>query len=410
LSAPADKLFFCYVPGIDGRRVDAEHLPVVSSWFKSFPRTQLTGLPSVALCSTLMTGNPPHEHGVFQTMLRAPQPRTPGERIVDALPNFATILSQLVRHQLWHNCDLPTLPPRRRRQFELHRLKFRKTAGTAELRAALRPHPSILDAVGLDDAGYRFTDRFDDDRFLVDSVAEGTLRVEILQFHAIDMMGHWYLDTQEELIHFHRRLDALLERLAEKCRSRGITMVLVSDHGQERVHDTLDLKGKLRALDLPHDEYAYFMQAVMARFWFRSERAREAVRALLEGLPHGTLLDWKSLGAHGIAFPNDDYGELFYLPDPGWEIFPDDFHHPLIDLTFGLTNWQERKRLRRSRHIASHGYLPHHPSEQGFMLVLDDRYTVSAQAGRLIDVAPTLLSMLGIDTPTAMTGESLLRA
>ena len=410
MTGPADKLFVCYVPGIDRRRVDTEHLPVVSSWFKSFPHTDLTGVPSVELCSTIMTGMLPHQHGIYQTALRATQPRTPGERIVDSLPDFATIFAQLVRHQLWHDCDIPTIPPRRRRQLELRRLKFRKRAGSAELRAALGPHPSLLDAVGWDDAGYRFTDRFDDDRFLVDNAAEGALRLEILQFHAMDMMGHWYLDTPEEQVRFHRRLDALLERLAEKCRSRGVTMVLITDHGQERVHHTLDLKRRLGELDLPSDEYAYFFQAVMARFWFRSERAREAVRVLLEGLPHGTLLDWRGLHAHGVEFPNDEYGELFFVPDPGWEIFPDDFHHPLINLVFGLTNWQERKRLRRGRHFGSHGYLPQHECERGFLLALDDRYSVSASHGRLIDVAPTLLSMLGIDASAGMKGESLLRA
>lgn len=42
------------------------------------------------------------------------------------------------------------------------------------------------------------------------------------------------------------------------------------------------------------------------------------------------------------------------------------------------------------------------------MVVIDDR-VVSIEAGRLADVAPTLLAMLGVDRPSVMTGRSLVQ-
>ncbi len=92
------------------------------------------------------------------------------------------------------------------------------------------------------------------------------------------------------------------------------------------------------------------------------------------------------------------------MPEPGTVLFPDDFYHPLVNLFFGMKNWRERRRIRYRRHISSHGYLPQNDCEKGFMATLDDRYSVAAAEIRLIDVAPSLLTMLGVEQPAAMTG------
>jgi bisphosphoglycerate-independent phosphoglycerate mutase (AlkP superfamily) len=55
-------------------------------------------------------------------------------------------------------------------------------------------------------------------------------------------------------------------------------------------------------------------------------------------------------------------------------------------------------------HRGNHGYLPNGPSEQGW-LILDDASLSPRRAGaQLIDIAPTLLSLVGMTPPPYMRG------
>ena len=89
--------------------------------------------------------------------------------------------------------------------------------------------------------------------------------------------------------------------------------------------------------------------------------------------------------------------------------FPDDFYHPVVNVYFGLKEWQKRKRLKRPVLLGQHGYLPIHPSEQGLMAVLDRRFTAGSSTMELRDVAPSVLGLLGEPTPRFMTGTSRFR-
>ncbi len=405
VTTPSQRLFLCYVPGLDRRRVDREHAPWIANQLAACPTARLSSVPSVELCSTIMTGAWPHEHGIWQAALCNQRPsRSLRQRFTDCLPDLVTTTGQCFIHQLTHSCDIPTLPPRRRREFELRRLKFRGRADTADLMAALGDHESLFRTLGSERATYQFTDRLRDRDSVLATACSGSQRLEVVQFHALDMMGHWYLKTDDEYRHFYGLIDDFVRRLYEKCRANGVTMVLLSDHGQERVTNTIDVRRCLRELDLPPDEYSYFVQAVSARFWFHTDRARQAIHDLVAGLPNGSGLTYRDFYEYGVRFPDAEYGELYFVPEPGTILFPDDFYHPLVNLFFGMKNWQERPRIRNRMHISSHGYLPQNDCEKGFMVVLDDRYSVTAPGMHLIDVAPSLLAMLGVEQPAAMTG------
>ena len=59
-----------------------------------------------------------------------------------------------------------------------------------------------------------------------------------------------------------------------------------------------------------------------------------------------------------------------------------------------------------ARQRGAHGYLPEHPSERGFALVADPRFRALRPSAALIDIAPTLLALLGVTPPAFMRGRA----
>lgn len=58
-------------------------------------------------------------------------------------------------------------------------------------------------------------------------------------------------------------------------------------------------------------------------------------------------------------------------------------------------------------HRGNHGYLPHFPSERGWILTTDKELSASVPEGHIVDIAPTLLSLAGAQPPPHMSGRTL---
>ena len=64
------KLFVCYIPGLDQRRIDPEYTPFLAEVMRRLPWTRLSTLPSNELLSSMVTGQRPDQHGIWQTTLK----------------------------------------------------------------------------------------------------------------------------------------------------------------------------------------------------------------------------------------------------------------------------------------------------------------------------------------------------
>jgi hypothetical protein len=121
------------------------------------------------------------------------------------------------------------------------------------------------------------------------------------------------------------RYDAWLRRIEESARSRGeeLWIYLLSDHGMVDVHTQVDVMRRLAALPVrwPKDYLAFF-DSTLARFWWRTPGAREAVRSALAGEPRGRWLDDAELAREGALFLDRAYGEDVFLLDPGVLMVP----------------------------------------------------------------------------------------
>ena len=133
----APRIFVCYMPGAELRNLNPENTPYVAQLFETYDRATMRSLPSSELVSTTLTGTYPHQHGIWQAKLRRNGRRGFWDRLADRLPEFLTVTAQCFIHQFTGACDVPTLSPRRRRQLEFTRLKFRGRATTEDLLARL---------------------------------------------------------------------------------------------------------------------------------------------------------------------------------------------------------------------------------------------------------------------------------
>jgi hypothetical protein len=119
--------------------------------------------------------------------------------------------------------------------------------------------------------------------------------------------------------------DAQLRELFDSARQRyeEVRLFIFSDHGMTDVMDTCDLMTRIESLGLRFGEdYAAVYDSTMARFWFLNDNARGPIEAVLREEPRGHIMTGEELARYGCDFPDQRYGQLFFLLDPGVLLCP----------------------------------------------------------------------------------------
>ena len=402
----ASRLFVCYVPGLDRRRITTERTPFVHQLLSTCPTVGLTTHPGTDLLPTMLTGVYPHEHRMWEVSLRPEARMSRRPRLGDRLPGFVSTTLQSVRHLVDRSFDLPAVPARRRRQLDVRRVRYAGRERGVRMLERIGEYRTVFGILAAD-SRYLFTRRLEALERLGGRLPSGEVALELFEVFALDLFQHWHMDDPRALDRAYRAVDDFIRQLHARCQQRGVTLMVLADHGQEPVSGAIPLMRVLRSSPVPEADYSYFCEIVFARFWFHTADARARLTNLLREVQHTRLLSRRDLRALHIAFEDDTYGELFLAADPGWIFFPNDHDHPLINLYRGLTDGHERPRLSNPRPRGAHGHLPEHPSEAGFALLADERFRALQPQAELIDVAPTLLDLLGEPHPSYMHGRAV---
>ena len=244
------KLFVCYIPGMDLRRVNTENTPYITSLINSYPWVKIKTLPNTELVPTLLTGVYPHEHGIWQVRLKSNQHSSLRQKLINKLPDILTTTFQCLIHLFNRSFDLAAIPSRRLRLFELKRFKYTRRQKSREILFRIGGVESIFSIVGKDKSDYVFSKTFNElDRLLYKLCSRKHL-LEFLELYSLDLIQHWNLDKTSKISEFYRGIDNFVKDLHEKCQDKNITLVILSDHGQEQVRGTLDIKRELKRLNL----------------------------------------------------------------------------------------------------------------------------------------------------------------
>ena len=401
------KLLLCYISGLDLRRINDETTPFISESLDRYPKVYIRNYPSNDLLPSVLTGTYPTEHGMWGVKLKDNPTASALGKLTDLFPDIVTTSVQCLVHLFTGSFDLAAMPPRRRRLFELKRTKYHRRTRLTEALLEIGGIETCLGVVGRSQSRYLFSNSSDPIKNVLNDIGSGLYRLEILELYSLDLIQQWNLDRVQKVSNFYGRIDKFLHSLSEQCKANGVILALLSDHGHEEIKGSIDVKGELNKLNVAEDEYTFFIDVSMVRFWFRTVSARREIVSNLSEMENVTLLTSNDLNEYHLSFSDSQYGEVFFLAEPGYIFFPHDFYQPLANLYLALSDSRQIGRLRNPRHRGTHGYLPHHESERAFMIVFDEQYKAGGEKIDIIDVAPSVLATLGYRIPDSMRGLSI---
>ncbi len=148
--------------------------------------------------------------------------------------------------------------------------------------------------------------------------------------------AYLYLASMDAILHQHgpetnatrekiEWYDTELRKIMALARQEydDVHLYIFSDHGMTAINQLCDLTAKIDRLGFRFGkDYAAMYDSTMARFWFFKDEARKKITSRLAEEPSGEFLSDERLKEYGCYFPDHQYGELFYLMNPGVLICP----------------------------------------------------------------------------------------
>lgn len=194
-----------------------------------------------------------------------------------------------------------------------------------------------------------------------------------------DPLGHYYGPRSKEMKQKMKLIDKQIEKLYREASKEyeKIDLVMFSDHGMVEVKKTVNVKEAMDKSDLfPVKDYVVFYDSTMVRFWTKNKKIQRKIKKLLAKVPHITFLDKKLREKYHINFKTRKWGDLMFLADPGYRIFPDYFA-PVRFNTKGM-----------------HGYWPELEQSKGVLIT--NTFRTERKNLHIVDLLPTLRSIVGL--------------
>jgi len=400
-----EKLMILYFSAFDHRKINKNTTPYVHSLSEKYPMIKINTIPNTDLKTTIWTGCYPHEHRMWQVCLKEDR-NFDTKRTQDYLPDIITTTFQCFIHSITGKFNLAGVPDWRRRRFDIFKTKYSWISSKELPSFSFNGVDTIFTIIGKNNYNFVHEGRFNEMISALSKQFIKNKKLEVFDAQGTDIFTHWNIDNEEKMIDAYKKIDNCIKDLHAECENRGITLMLLSDHAQDKVEDTIDIVGKINELGIQKNEITYFIEASKARFWFHSDSAREKMLDYFSGNEKGTLLHFEELYRYNIKFKDDSYGEYYFVLNPGIIFHPNDFYHPIGNLYLALTNKEQRSRIQSPVYRGYHGYLPYNECEKGFFMLLDNDYKANRKEVEIIDIAPTVLNLLGYNKPDSLEGVS----
>jgi len=189
-----------------------------------------------------------------------------------------------------------------------------------------------------------------------DDLRRGEIEFYFLYLAAVDAYLHEHADDPGSVKNFLADYDARLRRIYEIARRQfeRVDLHVFSDHGMAPTHSTVDLLSILARISIdPIESYLVMVDSTMARFWFFSDAARDAIKSLLRDSEFGQWLSESSLKSMGAWFPDRRYGDEIYLLSEGVVFAPS---HMGLTAPKGMHGFHPAAPHSRASFLASQDY------------------------------------------------------
>ena len=283
---------------------------------------------------TILTGKLPREHGHFTFYARA-NGKTPFRyyRALGLLPKFVTRRGRIRAKMSKYMQRLHGITG----YFQLYNMPFEHLSqfDYTEKRDIFEPGginggcPTIFDYLRENNVPAHWSDwhRSEEENLAAADYAidQGDIQFAYIYLAAMDGILHQegkYGDGVRRKVAWYENELRQIMRTAEK-RYRDVRLFVFSDHGMTPTIETVPLMDRINALGLQFGrDYLAAYDSTMARFWFDTPEARDAITESLNEEHHGHILTDAELTAWGCDFPDNRYGDLIYLMDPGHLLCP----------------------------------------------------------------------------------------
>lgn len=212
------------------------------------------------------------------------------------------------------------------------------------------------------------------------SIAE-TERYDLLFLYTDWLDGCLHLNrTDSDRIQF--AIDTIVNQITgvinlAQSKYTDVKIVVFSDHGMTPVTQTIDLWNAIRKLPLTEGkDYLPFYDSTMCRFWFFTTAAREKITEFLRRQRSGRILEEDELRQEGIFFPDQRFGELTFLCNPGTIIAPS---------FMGISPMK-----------GMHGF---HPDDAESYAVLLTNFPIAVSPGHIKDIFRILQNLIYTSSP-----------
>lgn len=152
-----------------------------------------------------------------------------------------------------------------------------------------------------------------------------------------DKYGHELGPTSPDMNKKLKLIDVMLEKFYQKAISfnKDLNFLFIGDHGMTSVKKILDIKEVIDHFATENDfklgkDFIYFLDSTVFRLWAKSMKFKESANILLAKdifINNGNFLSQKNADYYGVAWPNNCYGDYFWIANEGVLIFPDFFHN-----------------------------------------------------------------------------------
>lgn len=136
--------------------------------------------------------------------------------------------------------------------------------------------------------------------------------------HAV---GYPHEDVTAKIAWYEKQIRELLE--VARSEYENVRFFIFSDHGMTNITETVDVRSVIDRTPLVFGkDYAVVYDSTMARFWFLSDSAERIITEALGTIGQGRILGNEELHQWGTDFPNNRYGDMIFLLDPGVLLIP----------------------------------------------------------------------------------------
>ena len=344
---------------------------------------------------TILTGKMPQEHGHFAFFTKANgKSLFRYYRILGLIPRFITkrgrirsYMSKWLKriHGITGYFQIYNMPFK-----HLHHFDYTEKRDIFEPGGINGGFPTLFDYLRENDIPHHRSDwRLGEEENLTaagQAIEQGDICFAYVYLAAMDAILHNEGKYGDGVARKIRWYEEKLQRLMEQAEQQynDVRLFVYSDHGMTDTLSTVPLMDRINALGLQFGkDYLAAYDSTMARFWFDTPTAREAITTALNDEPHGHILSQDELTRWGCDFPENQYGDLFFLMDPGRLLCP---------------SFMGEKSL-----AGMHGYHPDHKdSVAAFMTNVPD----TTKPARLDDMYALMRAEAAVSGRSVVPGET----